>query len=95
MVNRNDIVTVEICKSHKNIETNPFVGVIRDGKLMGMIVIFDKNSPHSKNLEVSRFAQVQIVHVLKTSMIGRFISYTNNPADSAIDAIMQKAVANQ
>lgn len=84
MVARGEIIKVEICKSYKNTDTNPVVGVVRQGPLDSMIVIFDKYDPQSLSLEPGRFADVKVLHVMKNCLLGHFEAYTDKPFQKAV-----------
>ena len=75
MISPNDIVTVEIFRSHVNPQDNPFIGVVKDGDLQKMVVVFDKHDPASKTLEIGRLARVTVLKVLPKCLIGRFNEY--------------------
>lgn len=79
MAVRNDFLVVEICKSHLNPESNPVVGIIRDGELANLICIFDKFAATSRGLEVGKFAKAQVLHVLPRSMVIKFVEYVPAP----------------
>jgi len=75
MVTRHEFVLVEICKSHVNPDTNPYIGVIRDGELSNMIAIFDKHDVKSRGLELGKVVKAQVLHVLPKCLIVRFDAY--------------------